>query len=454
MHYEVTGIYTNKKKSNFNNSILFSNNDKVYEIQEHSENSLPYLIVGSSLVVNDLILPLKSNFKKILVFPKIFFICYRTTLQMFESSGNLIKEIESKESIYIGSYGFLILGKTPFIVNYQGNFIFSPRPNNVLNFTEDGTIFSVDSTESIIDTRFDCQEENTVKGTLVIESMKNKKAYDKDGECILEFQDYKIFKNTAIISDIISCASIKLEALPSSCENLAIELPTEMIDCVIVVCKGYVFTIFGDIVVRKATNANLTKIIPDRFVIHNYLEEASVYDCILFINCFRTISLTKWDEIESFLSSLMNFNHKITTKFINGLKWNSLKSEIFNFTTLMCKVFRLVDDISKAFIESWIDFSSLNADQMFYVVIYKPDLLEKFISLCKSERKLFYLPSLKDFYIKTGRAEICKKKLLEQGLLVFEYEGLEIFNEIENRQIESQRLECLSKFTHPINKPF
>ena len=82
------------------------------------------------------------------------------------------------------------------------------------------------------------------------------------------------------------------------------------------------------------------------------------------------------------------------------------------------------------------EYKTLNADQLFYVIIYKPELVETFISLCKLQKRLFYLLDLKEFYIKTGREEECRKLFLRNGLLLFEYKGLENLYKIEHLEIE------------------
>ena len=71
-------------------------------------------------------------------------------------------------------------------------------------------------------------------------------------------------------------------------------------------------------------------------------------------------------------------------------------------------------------------FNDLDADQMFFVVMRKPVLISKFISLCKDQRRLFYLLKIKQDFVKQGQTDHCKKLFLEQGLLIFDYKGLEI----------------------------
>ena len=451
MDYEILGIYTNMRKAAFGSSLLYQAGDRVYEVREYFHDSLEFTIRNSTVIVNDVIFPLKRNNKKILAFPNLIFICYRKVLEIYSNKGELLKEVESIDDIFVGSYGFLIYNKTPFIVNFEGNFIFVCKSNNVLNFTEDGVIFSICGDETT--ERTEWNEENKSKGTFSIQSLKMSQEYTKDGECIFEEENFKIFRETALIEDVIICTSIKIESLECFDENIniqelkssAVESSTETFDGVIVLCKKFLFVIAKGLVIRKNIESFFTKIIPQRFVVHNYVSEASFFDCILLINCFKPIKLIKIDGIVCFLSNMFNFSQALALKFIKNLKINSLKYNIINFESTMCKVYRLVDDSSKKVIDSWIDFNSLTSDQLYLVIIYKLELLSKFISLCKSDKKLFYLEDLKDFYIKTGNTEMFRKELLRQNLLIFKYKGLELMNQTESEEIESQRLLFMAK---------
>lgn len=449
MDYEILGTYSNMKKAVFGNSFLHQNKDLIYEIREFPIDSLDFIIRNSSLIFGTLNIPLRKNPKKIIALPTHIFICYDKTLMIYDNKGNVMKEFTSSDSIFVGSSGFLINDRVHFIVNLKANVIFVRESNKILNFNEDGTIFSVQCNDE--NENLSWTEENKSKGFLTGRTLRTNKVYDADGDIILKYGNYTVFRDKALIENIVCCTSIKLEVLKfesktlKSSESFITEnkVSSETSDCIIVLCKNFLFIIFKNLVIRKDINFAYLKIIPQKLIIHNYVNEESFYDCFLLFNCFKPISLFKNSGIEAFLSNLINFNLKLSIEFIKGLKMNSLKFKNFDFQLLMCKIYRLIDDSAKHIIDPWIEINSLTADQMFYIIIYFPNLLEKFIHLCKLEGKLFYLEDLKDFYIKTENIETYQKELLKQGLLIFNYKGLEYFNEIEAEQIRSQKSEYL-----------
>ncbi|ELA41109.1 uncharacterized protein VICG_01902 [Vittaforma corneae ATCC 50505] len=286
----------------------------------------------------------------------------------------------------------------------------------------------------------------------VIQDLNSKIVYDADGEIILSFHDCRVLKNTAKISNVTTCTSIKLQVFSASSSNNNKDCGSNYVfsDCIVVLCTDSVFVILDDIVVKRPLKERFAHILPERFVVHNYVNECSIYDCLLLINCIRPVFLFKTGEIEGFLAALMNINAnqniRFAENFIKGLKLNSktLAEQHKDHQTILCRVYRQVDDDSKKLLDSHIDFKTLNADQMFYIVIYKPELMKNFIHLCKLQKRLFYLEDLRDFYAKTGRVDECKRLFLENGVLMFKYNGVEKFYEIEKQQIESQRLEFIT----------
>lgn len=500
MDYKIIGIYNEKKESTFNGSFLHLHEGKKYEIMEVPSKKR-YAIKGHSVIVDGVVFPLHQSFQKIALTDTFLFICYKKTLEIFSLEGDLVKEVVSKEPIVVGPHGFILFNKVHYILNLDAHSVFVHRHDNILSFTGEGRIFAAEPSridvgeikqqnmgiassepsglgdgpgtrEPMLDqtneskksdrhvegSETDFAKENMLTSVesgstfneercFVVQDLNNKTVYNVDGEVLLSFQGYEVFRGTARILNVVTCTSIKLQVFSTTTANDNSDSSPMFSDCITVLCSDFVFVILDDIVVKKPLNEKFTHILPEKFVVHTYVSKCSIYDCLLLINCIRPTSLFKTSEIEGFLVALMNIgigqNAKFVEGFIKGLELNSKAPAKHHrdYQTILCRVYRQVDDDSKKFLDRHISFKVLDADQMFYIIIYKPELVKNFIHLCKLQRRLFYLEDLRDFYIKTGRVGECKRLFLENGVLLFEYNGVEKFYEIEKRQIESQRLE-------------
>lgn len=486
MDYKIIGVYNENKDSSFNGSFLYNFNGKKYEIQEFPiDNS--YVLTKNTVIVGDISFPLRLKYKKIIVTNSNLFICYSQILEIYDLNGNLIREIISKEPIIIGNNGFIVYDKSYFIVNLESNTVFIKKIPNIVDFTGDGKIFTYENItnnnsidqklfdKELIDNTTSIDNNNSIdkdivnnnnsidndiaKNTNSINSnsisnnnnlsdkhlmeirLHSNKIFNFDGEIITKFREYTIFKKTAKITNFIACSTFKLLKINDNSFS----------DCTIVLCTDFLFVIFDDIIIRKELSKKFSHIIHQKFIIHNYLERESFYDCILLINCIKSTELHKSDQIEQFIISLfaLNIEKDFIREFIKSFMANfsdslNIENRIY-YKTILCRIYRQVDDPSKQFLDEFIDFRSLNADQMFLIIIYKPDLTDQFIALCKFEERLFYLEDLRDFYIKTERIDECKGLFLKNGMLLFEYKGLEKLYEIEKQQIKAQRLSFVNK---------
>lgn len=422
MDYRTIGIYTDKKEAVFGDSFLVSAEGKKYEIVEFPIGRT-YKKEEDYVLINEIKFPLKKNYSEIKVTNTFVFICYKKILCIYDKNGQLIREVMSKDPIIIGNGGFIINDTTKYIINTSSHIHFIDSVENIMNFTDEGVLLFTDNSG---DTKIFCMKHS------------NKIVrFDEDSESIFSFQDYKVYKNSTRIENPIASSVIKLKTRNKDNKDEKYE------DCVIITTNTDVFVLFEDIIVKKSLNHCYHKIVPQRFVVHDHINECSIYDCIIVLNCFKSTILYKEDEIEGVLVSFVN--SKIYKNLVEALINNLLiNSDCIDSKKILCRVYRQIDDESRLHLDRFIPIESLDADQMFYIIIYKPDLVSKFINLCKIQKRLFYLEELRSFYDKTGRSDECKKIFLESGMLIYEYKGLEILNSIEKKQIESQRMEYLS----------
>lgn len=425
MDYRIIGVYTDKKESVFGESFLVPSGEKKYEVVEFPIDG-SYRKQGDSILVDGLAngvkFPLKQSYSAIRVSDTFVFICYKKTLQIYDKNGRLMKEIMSTDPIMMGNGGFIINDTARYIVNMSYHIHFIENTENIMNFTDEAVLIFTDKRS---DTNI-----------LSIKQTNKVVTFDSDSECLFSFKDYKVYRNTAKIENPVASSIIKLKTRNRNRSDEKYE------DCIIVTTSTDVFVISEDIIVRRCLDRCYYKIVPERFIVHDYIGECSIYDCIVVLNCFKSTILYKENEIEGFLVAFINSkqNPELLGVLIDNLLLNS---DCIDSVKILCRAYRQVDDESRLFLDRFILMDTLDADKMFYIVIYKPSFVSKFINLCKLQKRLFYLEDLKQFYDKTGRTAECKKLFLESGILIYEYKGLEILNSIERKQIESQKMEYL-----------
>ncbi|KAM0681655.1 hypothetical protein GINT2_000169 [Glugoides intestinalis] len=445
MDYRILGVYNEKKNEIFGNTFLYTFEGKKYEIEEF-EIYKNFQILSNKLHAHNTTFPLERNHKSIVVTDKLVFICYEKILDVYNKSGEIIKRLSSENYIRNGTGGFFIMDEVTYIVNFDGDTIFSRASEEVLDFMSNGNVLSITNfqvNESKDDNYIPDASYPVKRNCLVIENCKKKVEYNHEGDILFSLQGYKVYNKMAKIMEVISCSSMELEVFNSEGRG-EITFRT----CAIILSKAALFLIFDDIIVEKSLDKEFVKIVPERAVVHNYVKEGSFYDCLILLACFKEIKLYEMKEVEEFMVALINSDQKreFVEKLIKSLEMSTRRSQ-GEFYTILCRVYRQTDDNNREFLEQFIDIDKLDADTMFYIIIYKPDYTEKFIRLCKAQERLFYLEDLRSFFEKTDRVDECRQLFLENGILMFEYKGLEKFNRIEKMQIESQRmrykLKCL-----------
>jgi hypothetical protein len=465
MDYRILGVYNEKKDETFGNTFLYTFEDKKYEVEEFKIYK-NFRVVSNKLYAHNKVFPLERNNKSIVVTDRLVFICYEKILEVYNKSGKLIKRLSSGNYIRIGTGGFFISDEVTYVVNLDGDTIFTRTSEEIVDFMNDGKVLYIKNLEINESTdendMRDVVHEGSVSNNdlpdvsnnklidklhhmernyLVIENCKKKVEYNRESNLLFAFQGYKVYNKMAKIMDVISCSSMLVEVFNSE-EKEEKTFST----CAIILCKAALFLIFDDIIVEKSLDKEFVKIIPERAVVHNYAEENSFYDCLLVLACFKEIKLYKMKDVEDLMVALINSdqNRDFVKKLIKSLEMSTGENQI-RLNTILCRVYRQIDDTSKEFLDQFIDIDKLDADTMFYIIIYKPDYTERFIKLCKAQERLFYLEDLRSFFEKTDRVDECRQLFLENGILMFEYKGLEKFNRIEKMQIESQRMRFRSK---------
>lgn len=139
---------------------------------------------------------------------------------------------------------------------------------------------------------------------------------------------------------------------------------------------------------------------------------------------------------------LANFLNRIKMSFPDekiGSAFNSKNVRQLKYTTILCRAFRQVDDKGKRILQNFIDFKNIHVDDLYYIIIYQPEMMQRFIELCKGMRRLFFLDELLSYLEKIDQTDDFKTLLLKNNLLIYKYEGLEKLCEIEREEIMAQR---------------
>lgn len=429
MDYELIGIHTNKKDSLYNGNNLIENGNLKYEYKDIQINQR-YRIEGNTLFFDAVEVGLKRKFTKIVLNSNYLFVCYQMHLEIYNQKGEIIRKIESKERIILGTEGFLIQEDVFYILNLHCNSIIidqeidgisiSKLLDDILDFTDNG----------IIALKKD--------GFFAIKSPTNQIiVYSNQKSEEISIDDLKVYKDTCIIKCPISCVSVKLKTNSNN--------ESEPIHCFIVLDESNICFVYNDLIVKKSIKCKNMRILRERFVLHDYTKEVDLIFCIFLINCYRSTNIFDPLEVEKFLLLLFlkypSFQSNLTDVFLTNFKSYMLETNRKDLhDEILCRVYRQIDDSSKKFLASYIDFDSLTVDNLTLVIIYMPELVSKFVSLCVKFKRLFYLDDLIDFYEKTNRLEELRPLLLENNLLILEYPGFEELIKSEREEIRAQEL--------------
>ncbi len=358
-------------------------------------------------------IPLKPGFGKIVVGCKYVFVAYEKSVEVLRHSGKLFRRFVGN-SIECSNGLFLITeSNISYVIDSEANAVFTRSRRNTIDFTERGEIAYL----------ADELEQNSGRH-LVIESLKDLRRYDAPSDPIFEIENISVYENSAVIRNVVCCTHLYLE-----------ESSTD--PCFVVLCADEIFILFRSYVARKQISRAYTKIDPEEFVAHNYLEQESFYELVLALSLFTDIRIGFPDLIEGFLCKLI-LHRRAAGPFIGRILSSYGDANRDASDRIVCRAYRRVDDRAKAMLDAHIEISRLSVDCLYYIIIYRLEHIDHFVKLCIEKKRLFYLRELVPFFEKIDRLDELRGCLLRNRLFILDCKGLERIIAMEKMEIDSQ----------------
>ncbi len=321
--------------------------------------------------------------------------------------------------------------------------------NNNLNETNSNNILN-ENVEKIDSSYHFGPFLNYIYNYLIVESLSVKKIYNKESQWILQINDIYVYKKTALIANINYAENFYIYEIDFE-KNLILKC-----SATILLCDDSIFILYKDFIIKKYIGRGYFKILTYRFVVHNYLKECSYYDLVLTLSLFIDIKIFYSDKIEDFLFKLILFKIPIE-RFIEIIKKNECCkhkldfSDVFSessnsnlkLSTILCRIYRQVDDNGKALLDKYLNIKTLHADDLYYLIIYKLDYIDYFIKKCIEQKRLFYLKELIPFFKKIKKVKQLKLLFLKNNLLIFHYKYFDHLCLLENEEILAEKYKYL-----------
>ena len=423
MDYKFVGKYTNKFKIPESSENFFvKHNNEIYE----------YRLIPTKEIF-------KYNSKSVIAYKQngLLFVMYEKKLEIYKD-GKLHKKYKSIRPIIDNNGIFLITEESKsYIVTEKGTtaFCLIKDIKKVIYFLEDGTIFyteeveddkSADETNTKIKDDCECYDckhtlPNTktfFKGYLVSNKINKIRKYNEVPHPVCNIDGYIFtYLNRIQISNIIKMS------------HKVIDNKT----FIIILAEDGLYVIYKNMVVYLKCKGFI-EIVPERMVIHNYLNERNISEVFATFAFFIKIRL---DDSRSYaperllcrvIKNHSGFSDNFYCTFINNLS-----------NKIICKAFKLIDEDGKMELLNYIKFKELNAEESFLVIPYFQEEYKEFIDKAIKESKLFLV---KDFYefMKKGGREIEVRKYLLQCNILLDSEEYDWLVKLQEMEMESQRI--------------
>lgn len=408
-------------------------------------DGLPFTVDHEELCFGDSTIPLIDAPLSILVTPKHAIIHYPGKLIFLFHSG-ITDKVFISDSIFHCTGHWLINNKNAYLVDSAGKTVFTKTQTSVVGLLGTGDVLYLEK---------DSTTQDMLQGGemhLAMESLAIRRVFAEDGNPLLICDDITIFSDTARIINVRAMAPVR--CLLRMTDYL-------ITDCPVILTKDHIFLIAGPFIGRKKHCGHMTHINPSACTVHNFDNCITICD-IMAALCYATrIRVPNIDYLENILCflvmnklgidnllELIKINCKLNIAGASSEQHRTATSPL-SYYAVLGRAYRRIDDAGKTVLTPHIDFEALTVDEMHYIIIYRPELLVRFIDLCISEERLFYLRDLIAFYQKTKRFAEIQLILLEKGLIITEYPGLERILDLEREEINIQE----NKFNVITNLP-
>lgn len=365
------------------------------------------------------------------------FINYGAVLEVLRRNGAPFKKFEAEKFSF--KNGIFCAEHEPWLVLQDATTVFTARAANIIGLDPTGTLYcTTDSAQS-------------ADSFLVRETLRGRQVFSVDSEPVWSIGEITVHRGTALIRDIIRTDCMPLQRMqPRGGQCLS------TVYCQVVLCREAIVLVCEGLVIRKRVRHGFTHTAVHRYAVHNITDEMGFYELVAVLSQFVPVVLDQAGEVENFLVGLL-LQRKCVERFVDVIRKNSIKNDgaedtseagrrsggghcnAVGLETVLCRAYRRTDDWGRGVLDRYIDARRLNVDDLSYIIIYRLECIDRFVSLCAEHNRLFYLPPLIRFTMNVGRDEPLRKALLRHGLLLFRFRGLERLTDCERRELSAQQ---------------
>ncbi|ORD94559.1 hypothetical protein ECANGB1_542 [Enterospora canceri] len=398
-----------------------------YKIPEDSSN---FFVRHKNEIYEYRLLPTKSIFKQsrkaVIAYKQnnLTFVMHEKKLEVcFEKD---VKKYRSTVPIIDNNGIFLIRDKNKaFVVNESGETAFCTNKDELLYFIGNGTVYYTSEQLKIEETSeektkedCDCYEckhclprtrkkgKSGARGFLIEDKLGRIKVYKEQSEpkIVIENRLF-VYCDNALITDVVKISHRTIG------ERLFL----------IVLTANSCYVIHKNIIVRQNV-AGFIEIVPERFAIHNYINEQSIYEMFVLFACFKETLFTRLNELyrDEFRPE------KLLCQIIADKQNKELNKEFYaNFirsvpNKVLCKAYKLLDDKNKLELLNYIRFNDLDAEEMHMIIPYNQEHYRQFVDLCLAENKLHLAWDFLEFMRRSNKHKPLQKYLLQNGIMADE----------------------------------
>ncbi|KAI4291788.1 hypothetical protein PAPHI01_1062 [Pancytospora philotis] len=414
---------------------------------------ISYTLKERALCFRNSCIALEAEPVEILVTEKYAIVQYRRKL-VFHGHDGALRRVFISDNIVHDAGLWMVNDPLAYIVDAAGDTVFTKQQERVQGFTANGEVLYLAG-----------GLDGNPPAHLVVESLKSRTAYCEDSEPLVSMDQLSIYLRIARIENVVAASRVRLARIGPSRELAEVVCPAVLTD-------SHFFLIAGDYIVRKSLAKQYTHFEPASFAVHDLVSGETVYDAVAALCCCMRIRVAGTSCLENMLChsiiKSMPFDLLVENIKVNcALDYEAYEARRvaeqkpldqaasilqihaaappISAMAVLCRAYRRVDDRGKALLERHIEPASLSADELQYIIIYKPHLLEEFVWLCIRDSRLFYLRDLADFYSKAGKFPEIQAVLLKRGLLLHDYPGLEKIVAMEKAEVDAQEL-CYKAF--------
>lgn len=346
----------------------------------------------------------KYNEKSIIAYKTkdITIVMYARKLEFYKND-KLFKKFHSTTDIIDNNGIFLLKYKNNmFIVNEVGCTAFC-SDKKMIYFTAQGDVYYTDVEMEHDESSCKCYECNHClrkpnqfyKGHLIEDKLGKIKIFNEDSIPIIVIDNkYFCYRENCQIKDIVAMSRFEVDYK----------------DIVVVLTLKAVYLIYRNIIIKQEV-MGFIQIVPERFVIHNFIKEHNIYDMISLFNLFKTVDIHLEKTFETLLCKILISNRDNPNEYYQT--FIKKQSQL-----TLCKAYKLIDERGKIELLNYIDFEQLSAEELLLILPYNQERYEHFVDICIKEGKEYLVKEYYTFLAKTNKEKPLLMYALEKNILL------------------------------------